>query len=209
MLEEYQKQKHICEGFITKDDAIKYNNNKNIDIINNITTYEKALSFDEFMEYLGEIHNETNYNKCLMIYNKIEQMSTNTPQLITTIRLMRNKYDICSKYIINNEREEIIDDGVYHIKIMKCPHCGNRNKSLSKTNYIICGYNERGYDESGCGKDWCFKCGKILCKNWKDHELNLMTNRYHDAKCCIKHAKKYDASYDNYCQCLNLYVCRH
>ena len=53
------------------------------------------------------------------------------------------------------------------------------------TDYAICGYNEEtneGYDWNGCGCDWCFKCGKILCKKWQANDLFILTNTYNLGK---------------------------
>ena len=39
--------------------------------------------------------------------------------------------------------------------------------------YVICGYinSNKGYDWNGCGKDWCAKCNKMLCKSWDLNQL--------------------------------------
>ena len=92
-----------------------------------------------------------------------------------------------------------------------CPHCGHICTVDKNTEYIICGYidNNKGYDYRGCGKDWCFKCGKILCKVWDKDSLFLLMNRYHNAECCLKHSKKHNHKYEDYCQCINTHVNRN
>ena len=85
-----------------------------------------------------------------------------------------------------------------------CPHCGHFYKTNEKNKiYAICGYSTNlGYDWTGCQKDWCFQCGKKLCKSWDTHDLNIIENRSHDDKCCKKDAKINKKDYKlEYCQC--------
>jgi len=92
-----------------------------------------------------------------------------------------------------------------------CPHCAHTISMPEKTNYIICGYQNSilGYDWSGCGRDWCFSCGKMLCKKWESDKLHLQMNRTHDDECCSKHAKDNGYVYpDDYCKCNNSHVHR-
>lgn len=89
-----------------------------------------------------------------------------------------------------------------------CPHpdCGHNVYLPENTQYVICGYTDpsRGYDWNGCGKDWCFQCGKMLCKSWDIDQLHLEMNRIHDIECCKNHAKINGNIYsDDYCQCEN------
>ena len=93
----------------------------------------------------------------------------------------------------------------------KCPHCGYNITDKYNRAYIICGYNDekKGYDWNGCGKDWCFRCEKILCKSWETHALHLEMNRSHNDECCSKHAKENNNKYpDDYCQCRNINITR-
>lgn len=85
----------------------------------------------------------------------------------------------------------------------KCPHCSRNINMPENTQYIICGYQNStiGYDFIGCGKDWCFSCGKKLCKSWDVDMLHLEINQEHDQNCCKNHAKNHNLFYDNYCQC--------
>jgi hypothetical protein len=92
-----------------------------------------------------------------------------------------------------------------------CPHCGYTKTTGKEENYVICGYdvNINGLDPKGCGRDWCFTCGKLLCKEWPEHSLFLEGNRYHNKRCCYKHSVENKKDYANdYCQCSNNYVNR-
>jgi hypothetical protein len=52
-------------------------------------------------------------------------------------------------------------------------------------------------------------CGKMLCKNWFNHELFVEMNRFHDTECCKNHAKENNKIYpDDYCMCQNTHVNR-
>lgn len=86
----------------------------------------------------------------------------------------------------------------------KCPHCGHLMSMPIGTIYVVCGYanEEDGFDWKGCQKDWCFKCGKKLCKSWGIDELHIPENRIHNIECCRNMAKLNNESYeDNYCHC--------
>jgi len=83
----------------------------------------------------------------------------------------------------------------------KCPHCGSLFNGTSDTKYVICGYNEGGYDWLGCKKDWCFKCGKKLCKSWDDDILYEERNRIHNKDCCLRFAIEHKIDVCEMCQC--------
>ena len=88
----------------------------------------------------------------------------------------------------------------------KCPHCQKFTESTIDSTYVICGYTERGFDLDGCGKDWCFRCGKKLCKSWYVHELFIHDNRYHNDKCCKLAAYRNNENRKMYCRCKNIYI---
>jgi hypothetical protein len=93
-----------------------------------------------------------------------------------------------------------------------CPHCNIPTSCTINTQYIICGYANSaiGYDWKGCSKDWCFECGKMLCKSWDSNKLLLQVNRYHDNDCCNHHASINNKNYiQDYCQCNKSYVNRN
>ena len=87
----------------------------------------------------------------------------------------------------------------------ECPHCGETMRMPEGTTYVICGYpdTQRGYDWRGCCEDWCFSCGKMLCKTWDKDDLNVEGNRHHDDVCCKAHAKRNGHAYpEDYCHCI-------
>lgn len=88
-----------------------------------------------------------------------------------------------------------------------CPHCGKINSAPLGTTYIVCGVDTCGllpinnYDDN-CLNDWCFMCGKKLCKNWNSDNLFVKANRIHNGECCKKHAELKGFNYPaDYCQC--------
>lgn len=100
------------------------------------------------------------------------------------------------------------DRYIDHILIdKKCPHCGQLNSAPINTTYIICGIDMMGIlpidnCSNACNCDWCFKCGKKLCKNWYLNELYITENRVHDNICCQLHAITNNNKYpDDYCHC--------
>jgi hypothetical protein len=88
----------------------------------------------------------------------------------------------------------------------KCPHCQKQTELNIDSTYVICGYTDKGFDLDGCGKDWCFRCEKKLCKSWYVHELFIHDNRYHNDKCCKLMAYKKNESRKKYCRCKKIYI---
>lgn len=187
-----------------------------------------------FLEFYNKIKNYTDYNDVLLAYNELQDQNidNNNKQLITSL-LDKQTYTtkiipipLFGSYNINQTKDKaqllafkrilnikninpIITNSSNTLIKKNCPHCNNVVQSNYDTEYIICGYNESGYDWKGCGNDWCFKCNKKLCKNWFANELFNTVNRNHNNKCCYKHSIKQNNNYlKNYCQCLNLHVLR-
>jgi hypothetical protein len=98
-----------------------------------------------------------------------------------------------------------------NVLVKYCPHCSEKYISSESTTHVICGYNDshNGYNWTGCQKDWCFTCGKKLCKSWNENKLYLEPNRIHNSECCKQHAINNGESYNNYCHCNNKYVNRN
>lgn len=128
------------------------------------------------------------------------------------------QYKTCVRIAKNKKKKElpVIDVGIVEVYqplcSKKCPHCGQVFYGNSDTNYVVCGYNNisRGYDWTGCQNDWCFICGKMLCKSWEKNKLYVEPNRIHDSYCCQKHAQLNNRSYlDDYCQCQYKFVIRN
>jgi hypothetical protein len=84
----------------------------------------------------------------------------------------------------------------------KCPHCGHINENARESNYIVCGYGFDGFDWKGCGKDWCFRCEKKLCKKWDTDALYVMSNRKHNYYCCKSYCDKNNDDLNEYYKCI-------
>jgi hypothetical protein len=105
---------------------------------------------------------------------------------------------------------------ISNVKVLKedtikkaCPHCHQLNVKEKTASYVICGYDVDGYNWEGCGKDWCFECGKKLCKSWDSHNLFLEDNRKHNKKCCKDYAEHHNLNYEEeFCFCKNNHVDR-
>jgi len=144
--------------------------------------------------------------------NKIKEDNyINNVQYKTLIRIAKNKKQISEKE--HNKNLFYRKDKSESTIVKHCPHpgCGRAFHGTNETKYVICGYenDNKGIDWYGCRRDWCFSCGKMLCKEWGQHQLHVDCNRIHDSECCKKHSiinKKIYLS--DYCQCDNKYVKR-
>lgn len=115
-----------------------------------------------------------------------------------------------------NKPKNNVDNNIQVVKLniikKNCPHCNNTCYADQNSEYVICGYTNpiRGYDMTGCGRDWCFKCEKILCKNWEKNSLYMETNRCHGIDCCKNHSIEFKKNWpEDYCQCINENVNRN
>jgi len=136
-----------------------------------------------------------------IIFEKMEKLTNDDVMKSVMTKLLNKKKN--KKYKFFNEFAKVITK--------KCPHCNNQLTSRYGTDYVICGYQNttNGYDWIGCGKDWCFQCGKMLCKKWETHKLHCESNRSHDEKCCSQHANEHGKKYlTEYCYCRTKYVNR-
>jgi hypothetical protein len=186
---DYEDAKSIAEIASTMADNIIEKNL--IDSLVFQNRYNKKMELDKFMLYINIIANMNYYNDAMMIIGDIEILINDNAQINTLKRLVKNK-----------PTKHIGDSLIKHFK--DCPHCGRRRIGVDDSDYVVCGYTNRGYDWKGCGKDWCFKCGKKLCKSWNTNQLYNKANRYHNAECCKNHASKHGLTYkDNYCECSN------
>jgi hypothetical protein len=72
----------------------------------------------------------------------------------------------------------------------QCPWCERWFLKDSNCNYIFaCGLNSNNIFEigHGCGKSWCWECGKKFCGKYYDEcaGKKISTRTNHDSKCCI------------------------
>ncbi|AYV78249.1 MAG: hypothetical protein Edafosvirus7_41 [Edafosvirus sp.] len=207
----YYKYKYIFSGLKTFEDAyLFYNKLINIpdkklpkehkDIIYSYILgkkYDTVFDFKKMIEILKEL-DECKYREDTKeIVDNFLKKITDITQIKTIMKIVH------SKPMMPHITQKQMKEKVQELITKKCPHCGHKC-SLSKDNdYVVCGYLDNGYDWKGCTKDWCFKCGKMLCKSWENDQLFLSINRVHDEKCCKKHANGSGKKYpDDYCQCV-------
>lgn len=172
--------------------------------------YDQILDLKSMKSSL-ETTNDQKYKEDANEYceNYVEKTSDSI-QKKTFNRILKNKpqkpYDLIKMKIDKSDR------GLQQIYITKqCPHCKSPSTCSISTKYTICGYanSATGYDWKGCGKDWCFECGKMLCKSWDINKLLLPMNRFHDIDCCNYHSVTNNKDYvQHYCHCSNKNVNR-
>jgi hypothetical protein len=123
-----------------------------------------------------------------MRISKIKDIKVGISQITT------NKIRLSTK-LININNDNLVN------KI--CPHCNNNSLISKDSNYNICGYlNDTDVIWVGCGKDWCGKCNKMLCKSWDKDNLKDLNNRIHNEECCIKYAKENNIDLELMCNCV-------
>ena len=163
--------------------------------------YNKKMDIRKFILYTTVLENIQYYDDANIIIEDIELIISDIAQI--------NAF----KRIIKYKPKQLNDDNKYNKILKECPHCKKAYNGLATTKYVICGYthqSNRGFDWKGCGKDWCFTCGKKLCKSWDINILYNQNNRHHDGKCCKNTAIKNNENYlIDYCQCSNEYVARY
>lgn len=166
--------------------GMSYTNTLDMDELNEVfKNIDKMTYREEVYEYINQIIPKTDIAqyKCILRKANMKQLK---PHMIIPE---------------HHQRESKINK--------KCPHCGHSYYGTSKTQHVVCGYNNNGYDWKGCNKDWCFTCEKKLCKSWSRDQLYLQQNRFHNKTCCEVNAKLNGYIYpDDYCQCKNDYVDR-
>jgi hypothetical protein len=209
----YEEFRHILTGCRTILDAYyfgeKYNKHNSemkqlVSSMSNGKRYEQVIDLNNMSSTLETLNN------CLYREDAEEIINTkktsDTTQMRTLMRISKNKP---SRPINRVKLELPVEKKLFITK--NCPHCDHPCKSGSDTEYIICGYNDArtGYDWKGCGRDWCFKCEKILCKSWDTNQLFVPMNRTHDTECCKQFSKENNRHYlEEFCQCHNENVCR-
>jgi hypothetical protein len=213
LAEQYDKIKYGILGSKTKTDAYvlaeKYQNDtKTYNLLQSVINgkrYEHALDYGNLKKNIRDVANSKYKEDAYEMLNGIMAQTSDVAQIRTLVRIADAKQNR-PQYISMKELKQRSKQN--HVT-KKCPHCSYRCSMPKDTIYIVCGYGETGYDWEGCGNDWCFKCNKMLCKNWEQNQLYLPSNRVHDSKCCKKHAAVFGHKYpENYCRCANMYVAR-
>lgn len=158
----------------------------------------EKIQFSKFCLYV----NKLNIKFDMELISEMKTLTKDTAQLNTINKIIKKNEDK-----IHDTKEY----NFYRKKIKRnCPHCDKVCVEYNDIPYIICGYSSnRGFDWKGCSNDWCFLCGKKLCKSWDMDRLYSKTNRFHDERCCKSHSFKTRTNYlTDYCQCDTFYVNR-
>ena len=193
-MESYIKIKKIVSGCKTKMDAI------------NLGTELKLISDKIFLNIINSCDFSNEYsdiknfncllNECIKCdhIEDVKFLVSNHDKKLDDIQLKTLEY-------LTNMKDHRVSGSTFVEK--NCPHCGHKTIRDCKTTYIVCGY-PNDVDYGGCGMDWCFKCGKKLCKKWDVDMLYVESNQSHDSSCCKSYAMKRKLDYDNeFCKCTN------
>jgi len=164
--------------------------------------YNNKMNFDRFLTYINIVSKIEYKNDAEILIEDLESIIDDNVQLNTLRRLILKK-----PRSDNNKNYKNNKNNKNHKYVKQCPHCTKNHTGTNDTTYVVCGYTEKGYDWKGCGKDWCFKCNKKLCKSWNTDHLYNKLNRIHDARCCKSYSNNTKDKYpDNYCQCTVEYI---
>jgi hypothetical protein len=208
-MDKYYMYKHIFSGVFAIDDIIFLKNKCPVEDwgmidsilkISNIPTYFSCAYMNEIIKNMANLQFQDDCEKYL------SELQTKTAT--NNVKCSNIQQETFTKIMSTKMRS-----GTY-IELPKlekrCPHCGRINSATIGTSYIVCGIDSRGiipidYSNNACLKDWCFTCGKKLCKSWYTDELYIKENRKHDGECCKIQSKKIGNKYlDDYCQCSRL-----
>ena len=212
-LEKYKILFHSLDNIkhITKMcNLLNLKNQEKIYIINyfNIINLPKKISHDDFCKLLDDLKTTKYKEDVIENMYKIGNKTTDVTQINSIIRIANSKQEKSNNFNLVNIKDK---NKWFNMKDL-CPHCGIENKIDNESYYSICGYNDikNGYNWEGCGRDWCTKCGKKLCKKWSDNNLFMLENRIHDSECCLNYCKLIGNNYLlDFCQCYNEYVNRN
>lgn len=204
-MEKYYKYKHIFSGAQTIED-IQYLREKCpkedyplIDSLIRTIKIKHKLSFIKMNEILLELKKLKYLEECQKYLENFPEYKEDKLQNSVITKILTSK-----KSNITYIDLPMLDKN--------CPHCGTINSAPLGTTYIVCGVDSRGITSINnlngvnyCFGDWCFECGKKLCKSWYENELYNSANRKHDSTCCQLHAIKNGFKYpQDYCNCVSL-----
>jgi hypothetical protein len=154
--------------------------------------FEESMSYEEFVIQLNILldMNEITDSKLREIYKKTKN--------IFQVNLLKKIKDTKPDDFYNKNFNQKST-----IKITKkCPHCSRNVRNYIDARYTVCGFYPPVKDSDGCGCEFCFRCNKILCKNWATNKLYEPKNRIHNNRCCKEHSYKTKWNYPkDYCQC--------
>lgn len=174
--------------------------------------YTCCKDFRLMQKIMKECNNCEYYEDAINVikeYFPNKEKDTNNVQYRTLMRIAESKKHI--NFNENSAKTLFMRKNKPGIITKNCPHCSKPYTGNNETTYVICGYHDTqyGYDWKGCGNDWCFSCGKMLCKSWDENKLFVEPNRIHNGECCKRHAQTHKKIYmEDYCHCNNKYVIR-
>lgn len=171
-----------------------------IDMIRNIYTSiretrdDRLIGFLRYRDIIDNIIESNDRSHIMKMINDLHNYKLSDAQKAIILRIMRHKH-------ITYKKDEII--------VKPCPHCGKELLLPVGSTYAICG-RMMSMDQytGGCGRDWCFLCGKKLCKSWDKNKLFMHSKRKHTSTCCIKYAKKNKLRTNDMCRCPSV-ICNH
>lgn len=172
--------KHIIDSLYTKDD-------------------DQMLTYDELLNVIKKIQSSTFRHDTKPILDKLTKKKFPEGFRRCIMKEIQKK-TIQLDYLSSTQEHTSF------LKKKECPHCSIEYELPDTVTYIICGYDINGFDWIGCGRDWCFRCGKKLCKKWKINQLFNQKNRLHNDSCCIKKANIKKENSNNYCSCSSIDV---
>ena len=212
--DKYIEFSHILSGCRTIIDAYYFaelyikNNTEMSTLIYSMVNgkrYDTVLDFNSIISTVEIINNYKYINENDDCTENQINKTNDTAQKRVFSRILKNKPTKHEKICI--DIQNVPETEIKKPTMTKnCPHCSNSYIAEISAQYVICGYmdSHTGFDWKGCGKDWCFSCGKMLCKSWDTNQLFLELNRGHDNDCCKQHAQQSSKDYINeYCQCNN------
>lgn len=201
-MDKYYKYKHIFSCLETKDDVdilrakCPVEDYPIIDSIVSSITFKQQPGFNatnNLIEKIVKMKYRNEIEKYLLDLNVTHDIVFDSIQqsIFDKIKTRKN-YDVSYVHTLLIEKP--------------CPHCGLIKKAPFGTSYVVCGVDSRGIIsidfDNGCLNDWCFECGKKLCKNWCKDALHNQINRVHSIECCSAHAIENGGTYpDDYCIC--------
>jgi hypothetical protein len=217
-MDKYYKYKHIFSCLETKDDVdiirskCPVNDYPIIDSIISSITFKQQLGFNattNLIEKIIKMKYRNEIEKYLLDLNVTRQSGLG--MLGSTLSSVTHDmiFDPIQQSIFDKiKTRKNYDVSYVHTLLIEkpCPHCGLIKKAPFGTSYVVCGVDSRGIIsidfDNGCLNDWCFECGKKLCKNWCKDALHNQTNRVHSIECCSAHANENGFTYpDDYCIC--------
>lgn len=187
---------------------LNYENKITINNYFNTINFPKKIPYDDFIKLINDLNNLKFKEDIIENLHKLSNRTNNIAQINTIIRIANSKPEKYSNIVTSSLKHK---NKWFHI-MQNCPHCRVANNIDFDSEYAICGYTDikNGYNWEGCGRDWCTKCGKKLCKKWNENSLFIQENRFHNSKCCRIYSNNINNDYLlNFCQCYNDYVNRY